>query len=75
MLKAFSEAIAIDLRERGLDAVEVTDFEDETQSTGYCDTCYYEYAVVKITYKDSDGALKNYTISESFAEYIKYLTD
>ena len=56
-----------------LDVSEVTSWEDTTVSTGYCETCYYEYAAVLVRYRDSKGNDKKWTYSESFADLINEL--
>jgi hypothetical protein len=58
----------------GVDAVEVTDWEDRTEHGGYCETCAYEYVVVDITYVDSEGARKTYVYDSSFSDLIASLT-
>lgn len=56
-----------------LEVSEVLDWEDDTESTGYCDSCYYEYAVVKVKYIDNDFDRCSWTYSGSFADLISNL--
>lgn len=58
-----------------LDAVEVTNVDQATESGGYCDTCWYEYAVIEISYKDSSGKLRSHTYSGDLGEFIRELDD
>lgn len=53
-----------------LDVAEVVSFEDDTASGGYCETCYYEYAVVKVHYQNSKNRSCIYTYDGDFAELI-----
>lgn len=63
------DALAEMMREEyTLDCVEVLEFEDDTESSGFCDTCYYEQAVVRVKYIDSDGDTQFYTYRGSFSE-------
>lgn len=57
----------------GLDVARVLDWEDDTEGDGYCDTCYYEYAVVRVRYQDSQGVLCDWTYGGSFADLIANL--
>lgn len=52
-----------------LEGRKVVDFEEDVESDGACDTCYYEYAVVR--YEFDDGT----TVTEktSFAELMREL--
>lgn len=56
-----------------LDVARVTGYEDDTESDGYCETCYYEYAVVRISYVDSAGKPQKWTYRGGFAELINSL--
>ena len=62
------------LVENGIDAVEVVSFEDDTEGSGYCETCYYEYAVVRVSYRNSNGRLKEYVYRGGFSELIRELS-
>ena len=57
------------------DAVKVVAYEEVQKSDGYCETCYYEYTEVKITYLTSSGETSEYGYSGSFAELIRDLTN
>ena len=71
--KALHNAALKMLRNRGITAIEVTSFEEETVSGGYCETCYYEETLVDITYITETGVVKVYEFSGSFAELVKAL--
>lgn len=62
------------LQRSGLPAVEVTSFEEDKRNDGYCETCYYEYTVVEIYYRDEDNKSKMYVYSGNFADLIRELT-
>lgn len=55
------------------DAVEVTDVKEETESGGYCQTCWYETQVVEVHYINSNGAELTQTISENLSDLINRL--
>lgn len=55
------------------DAVEVTDVKEETESGGYCNTCWYETQVVEVHYTDSNGAELTRTIYENLSDLINRL--
>ena len=57
-----------------LDCQEVVSWYDDTQSSGYCETCYYESAVVRMTYLNSNGITAQYTYSGSFGDLISDLS-
>lgn len=46
--ESFYAAFLSILKEYGLDAVEVTNVKEETDSGGYCETCWYETQVVEV---------------------------
>lgn len=71
--EGFYEALVGYLRQRGLDAVEVLSFEDDTVASGYCETCYYESVVAIIRYKDSKGVVQTYQAYEAFADIVSSL--
>lgn len=56
-----------------LDAKEVTGYEDDTESSGYCDTCWYEEAIVRICYKNANDEVLEHTYYGSFADLIRSL--
>lgn len=66
-------AFAQFLRDRDLDVVEVVDWEERTVYDGYCETCYYEYVVVDIEYRDSEGTVKTYTYDGTFSSLMREL--
>ena len=62
------------LKRQGVEDIDqVVNFWDDTESDGYCSTCYYTYAVVKIEYKTTAGGRKTYTYDDSFAGLIREL--
>lgn len=63
------------LKQHEPDVKEVVRYEDDTAGGGYCDSCYYEYAIVNIYYLDSQGAQHKYVYSAGFAELISSLED
>lgn len=68
------ESLAEFMRESyRLDVSEVVEWEDDTESDGYCDSCYYEYAVVKVKYIDNDFDKCTWTYRGSFADLINSL--
>ena len=68
-----ADAMAQLVRSAGEDCKEVIDWDDRTVYGGYCSTCAYEYAVVDITYKDSEGFTSVYTYSDDFGSLIRRL--
>lgn len=55
------------------DVKEVIGYEDDTESGGYCDTCFYIEAIVNIYYLDSKGERHKYVYNGDFAELIREL--
>lgn len=74
MVEMLNGALLSFLNARGLNATEVTGFEEDTEYDGYCETCFYEYTVVRIQYTDSQGQ-HEYTYRGYFSELIRELTD
>lgn len=70
---SFKNALKRWMIEYGLDVVEVVDFQDDTESGGYCDSCWYETAVVVITYIDSAKKRHKFSYQGQFGELIKQL--
>lgn len=69
----FYASLAEFLAERGIENATVTRFEQETESDGFCETCYYEYTVVNIFY-EVDGKSDEFNYRGSFSELINDLT-
>lgn len=68
-------ALADALRSWGVKNVAaVTSYEDDTESTGGCETCWYEYAVVRIHYDILGGGSDRYTYCGGFAELMRELS-
>lgn len=62
------------LRQDGrLDVKEVVSYEDDTEAGGYCESCYYEEAIVRIKYLNSADELKEYVYYGGFADLISQL--
>jgi len=55
------------------DAVKVTAVKEETESGGYCETCWYETQVVEVHYINKNGAELTQTISENLSDLINSL--
>ena len=73
---AFLNAVANHLRKNfDLDISEVYTFEEKTESTGGCETCAWDFTVVYITYRDSDGQKRRFTFDDDFATLVRALTD
>lgn len=70
---SIKSALAEYLRDRDIDCVEVEEWKDGIQSSGSCETCYYEYAVVEIWYTDSEGDRCYFEYYGSFGELISAL--
>jgi len=66
-------ALADYMRRLDKDVDEVLDFEDATESSGGCETCWYEYAVVRVFYRDSRGDNREWVYDGSFASLIREL--
>lgn len=58
------------------DAIEVVAYDQITNSTGYCDTCYDEWEEVEIFYTSStEENTQTYRYTGDFGELIRRLTD
>ncbi len=51
----------------------VTGFEDDIEHGGYCETCSYEYIVVRIAFSEN-GVTKEFVYRSTFAELMQELT-
>lgn len=72
--KAIYGSALVMLKNFGIhDAIEVTAFDETTQSGGYCETCYYEETIVEITYVSETGVVKLYTYYGKFSDLINEL--
>lgn len=67
------ERLADYMREFGYKVERVLSWEDVTLSDGYCETCYYEYAGVKVEFIDGGGSRQTWEYNDSFASLVKYL--
>jgi len=63
------------LNARNLDAVQVVAYEEVEKSDGYCDSCYYEWTEVEITYLTNEGQTRVYSYGGDFGELIRELTN
>jgi hypothetical protein len=64
----------LDLEERK--AIQtVTGWMDYTINSGYCDTCYYERAVVRVFYTTWDGESREVVVEEPFSDLIRELDE
>ena len=68
------EALGKYLERNEFEIKKVIDFEEEKKNDGYCETCWYEYTVVVITYLNKKGKEKTYTYSGFFSDLIRELT-
>lgn len=59
--------------ENGDKAVEVLDFYQTDHSSGYCESCYFEYTVVVIKYRTESGDVREYVYGDDFADLIRTL--
>lgn len=66
-------AFAQFLKDRGLDVVEVIDWDERTVYGGYCETCAYEFIEVDIEYRNSEGTVKTYTYDGTFSSLMREL--
>jgi hypothetical protein len=71
--QAIKNAMLVMLRNRGVSAIEVTKYEEETREIGGCETCWDEYAVVMITYITETGVTDKYEYYGEFGELIQEL--
>lgn len=55
--------------------VEVIKWEEDIEYGGYCNTCFYESAIMRITYtRGADDKVLVYTYDGSFSDLIQTLT-
>lgn len=52
----------------------VVAYEETTVNGGFCETCSFEYVVVKIVFKSSEGKLCVYTIEDTLWDLMRRLT-
>lgn len=73
--KALLQSMLELVQETFPEAVEVVSYEEMQRSDGYCDTCYYEWEEVDITFISSETSEPQvYTYSGDFGELIRELT-
>jgi hypothetical protein len=58
--------------EHDITAVRVTNVEQKTNSSGYCESCYSEWEEVDITYIDGHGSQQIYNFYGSLAEILGF---
>ena len=57
------------------DATEVVSWEDRTEGSGGCETCYFEWAVIDVRYRvASDPKVRLFTYDGSFVDLIRVIT-
>lgn len=72
--EAIKEALADYMRSAyEMDVDRVDSWEDTTISSGYCSTCYYEYAGVEVWYYNSKGERVYWEYRDSFASLVSNL--
>ncbi|MFE2997959.1 hypothetical protein ACFXG4_23435 [Nocardia sp. NPDC059246] len=73
---AFLNAVAKHLATtEDLDIAEVYSFEERVMSSGGCETCAFDWVVVDVTYKDSQGRKREFRFDDDFATLVRALTD
>lgn len=70
---AIKDAMVGMLKNRGMDAVRVNSYKEEERYDGFCETCYYNWTVVFITYITSKGEIDEYEYYGEFSELIQEL--
>ncbi|QFG25477.1 hypothetical protein [Actinomadura sp. WMMB 499] len=72
--ESFYDALAKWLRDYyELDAVRVTNFKEDVESGGYCETCWYDETVVYVDFLNSKGIETSYRYYGSMADLIREL--
>jgi len=56
------------------DSVSVVSVTEKTERSGYCDTCWSEYAVVHVRYTKADDEEDTATIITNYADFVRRLT-
>ena len=57
----------------GDNVTDIITYEEDTAGDGYCETCYFEWTVVDVTYKNDDGDVKSYQYRGDFMELVNEL--
>lgn len=71
----FKSALKVLLERNGCDVDEVLDWEEDTYTDGYCETCRYTQVVVDIDYYSTQGIRLTYQHKGNFADLIRELGD
>lgn len=72
--ESFNKSLkAFIINDTGADVVEIIDFEEDTKGSGGCETCYFEWTEVSVTYRDSDGDVNRYDYHGDFMELVQSL--
>ena len=76
---AINEAILaylVDQKYIPSDATEVVSWEDRTEGSGGCETCYFEWAVIDVQYRvaSAPDELRLFTYGGSFVDLIRVIT-
>lgn len=59
--------------EKKLDVQEVTSYQEDEYTDGYCPTCYHTIMTVIVYYNDSLGINHSYTIESTLSELMRKL--
>ena len=70
---SFKLAVKDWLVAKGVEAVEVQVVEQDTYSSGGCESCYFEAIEVNITYLDNSGQSRLYSYYGDMSELISQL--
>lgn len=71
---SFREALVEVMRSWHMRVKDVIAWEEKRKSDGYCDTCYFEYTEVDITYIDTDDQVQLYSWSGDFGELMRAMS-
>lgn len=71
---ALLESMTSYLSRIGYIDVKAVSYEEDERSEGYCDTCYYEYTVVSISFTTANGSTGVYEYFGDFGQLIRELT-
>lgn len=70
----FLDSLLRFVQKNGADtAVKIVDFDEETEQSGYCPSCYYSETIVEITWEDAQGKRGVTKYSGSFVRLLNEL--
>jgi predicted nucleic-acid-binding Zn-ribbon protein len=69
----FKEVLLVWLNGRGVEATKIIDWDEDTYSGGYCETCSYDETEVSIAYNDDAGNFRTYLYSGKFSHLLNEL--